>query len=226
MKESRWTYTGGKGQITIKGRSGRGGHVIVPSRIDGYPLTHIGRDTFHGDAAPAEIRLPEGLWAIEGRAFEGCPAPGSIYIPAPVKKIEGCAFSVCAGLKSFTISRGLHYTLREKHLTRTFEEDCACAAPGRLETTTHMGIALLLFAGCAGLEDLAIPEEVAAAGDGAFCGCGKLPEKQREEIAARFGKAVFNSCYAKFTKHKEFTTTVRADIDKSKGFRFKVRVLR
>jgi hypothetical protein len=186
MKQSRWTYTEWNDQITIKRRSGHGARIIVPSRIDEYPVTHIRWDAFRSDAAIAEVRLSRGLLATSGRAFEDCVALGSLNIPVSVKKIGRFAFSACAGLKSFAIPRGLHYAVREKHLTRTFEEDCACATLGRLEKTTRTGIAPFLFAGCAGLEDLAIFEELAAAGGGAFCGCGRLSEKQREKIGAYF----------------------------------------
>ena len=60
---------------------------VVPSEIEGLPVTVIAGTAFRNNAVMENIVLPESLVCIESDSFLGCRLLKSIRIPAGVELI-------------------------------------------------------------------------------------------------------------------------------------------
>ena len=103
------------------------GNIVIPSTIEGYPVTSIELDAFYnctyitsvvvpdsvkhiGDMAFGEceslenITLGNGLTSIGIAAFSSCTSLRSITIPAKVTSIGYAAFYDCSNLTSITFA--------------------------------------------------------------------------------------------------------------------------
>ena len=97
------------GEVTItKCISGRR-NVVVPSEIEGYPVTKIGSYAFDGygtNVMHMAVTLPDTLKVIGGYAFYNCWSLREIKFPAGLEKIEQYAFSRCRLLSVVDIPAG------------------------------------------------------------------------------------------------------------------------
>ena len=89
-------------EVTIRAYRGKSKEVVVPSTIDGMPVTVIDFFSFQ-DTNITSIVLPETLKLIQQRAFLGCDTLQSLTINGPTE-ISAKAFSDCTALTSVTIS--------------------------------------------------------------------------------------------------------------------------
>jgi PKD repeat protein len=95
-------YTITNGTITIDTYLGSGGAVIIPSEIDGLPVTSIGEYAFEVCQSLTGVTIPNGVTSIGEDAFYFCTNLASVTIPNSVTSIGGSAFSL-TGLTSVTI---------------------------------------------------------------------------------------------------------------------------
>jgi len=126
-------------------------NIVVPSQIDGLPVTQIGNGAFRYSYNLQNIILPEGLTYIDNYAFEGCSELVSITIPDTVDYIGNDAFMYCYNLTSIklpaaltSISSGMFYgceKLKSVHISSKVTE-----------------IGSLAFSGCSGLESITVEE--------------------------------------------------------------------
>ncbi len=119
--------------ICITGFRGRDkGKLIIPEKIDGIPVTKIGKDAFHASNFTGSLTIPgsirtiesesfedstfsgnltieEGVTTIRYNAFASCDGfTGSLIIPDSVSTIERVAFSQCFGFtESLTLGEGI-----------------------------------------------------------------------------------------------------------------------
>jgi BspA type Leucine rich repeat region (6 copies) len=96
-------YTTNNGSITITADNGAGGVVVIPSTIDGLPVTSIGESSFSNSPGLAGITIPNTVGSIEDDAFFFCTNLTNVTIPGSVTNIGNYAFALCSGLTSFTI---------------------------------------------------------------------------------------------------------------------------
>lgn len=92
-----YTYTSDGDRATLTAYIGTEKNVSLPTEIDGYRVTSIGKETFRNTAVEAVI-LPSGIESIGWFAFYGCVGLRSIAIPSSVKTIEYGAFDGCTSL--------------------------------------------------------------------------------------------------------------------------------
>ena len=84
------------GTITITGYTGDTGIAIIPSIINGFPVTSIGNNAFY-DAAVSYVTIPNTVTNIGADAFAYSQV-NEITIPGSVKSIGNYAFNNCYGL--------------------------------------------------------------------------------------------------------------------------------
>ncbi|KAB2653639.1 MAG: leucine-rich repeat domain-containing protein, partial [Verrucomicrobia bacterium] len=85
--------------ITITGRNPKPtGDLIIPSTINGLPVTSIGDSAFYGSYELTSITIPNSITSIGEAAFYGCSGLTSITIPSGVTFIGSEAFMWCDGL--------------------------------------------------------------------------------------------------------------------------------
>ena len=79
--------------------------LIIPSEIDGYPVTSIGG--FGWSDSLGSVTVPEGVTVIKNHAFDCCWQLGKVYLPDSLETIGYGAFSNCENLIEITIGSGL-----------------------------------------------------------------------------------------------------------------------
>lgn len=101
--EDGLTYTISDGEVTITGCDvSKSGELVIPSVLDGYPVTGIGIYAFRYCKNLESVIIPESVKAISGNAFAECAALKSVIIHDGVTSIGGAAFKSCGSLKSVT----------------------------------------------------------------------------------------------------------------------------
>jgi len=104
----------GKG-IVIRKYKGKGGKVVIPAKIEDYPVLEISGQAFKGrdmigyfDANNiTEIVLPNNVTKIGIGAFSNIDNLKSANIPASIKEIGDFAFKECGNLETLTIPASL-----------------------------------------------------------------------------------------------------------------------
>ena len=82
--------------------------LIIPSTIDGYPVTTIGYQAFAGCDSKS-ITIPNTVTKIDDFAFSGCFNLENITIPNSVTSIGWSAFNTCKKLQQITIPESVTY---------------------------------------------------------------------------------------------------------------------
>src|SRR5438874_1417887 len=95
-----YTYTSNNSTITITKYTGPGGDVIIPSTIDGLPVTRIGDSAFSSSASLTAITIPKSVGRIVSYAFYGCASLTNVTIPSSVTSVDDEAFGFCSNLVS------------------------------------------------------------------------------------------------------------------------------
>ena len=140
------------GTATITDYNGTDEDVVIPSEIDGYPVSAIGKQAFSYEDMKS-LTIPEEVSTISSRAFEYCSItdslvfPAGIYIgpdsfsyttlPETVTIPEGAvvdkeAFGYCTGLKTLIIESYVYVMSRAFSYCRNLKT-AVCAAQVTLE---------------------------------------------------------------------------------------------
>ncbi len=85
-------YTVQEDTVTITEYTGDDAYLVIPSQIDGKPVTAIADSSFCSDSLKVVV-IPNGVTSIGWFAFQSCPALTSITIPSSVASIGYSAFS-------------------------------------------------------------------------------------------------------------------------------------
>ena len=127
----QWSYSLlDDGSVKITAYNGTETEVVIPSSLDGYPVTVIGERVFY-ESSLTKVVIPDGVVAIGDDAFNRCRnlasvtlpkglkyiADGAFYdtaltaveIPEDVTMIGFMAFSFCENLTSVTFPESLTY---------------------------------------------------------------------------------------------------------------------
>lgn len=132
------------GEVTITDYTGSAAELVIPSTIDGYPVTSIGNWAFYDCSSLESITIPEGVASIGHYAFHKCASLESITLPASITSIEDATFYECPSLTSVTIP----------------------------DSVTSIGPSA--FCGCTNLSAVSIPESVTSICESAFYECANL----------------------------------------------------
>ncbi len=150
--------------VSIVGYTGSGGAVIIPSTLEGKPVTAIREWAFAKCTELTSVTIPASVTRIEHDAFRYCSGLTSITIPDGVTDIEACVFFSCYGLTSIDL-------------------------PGDL-----FSIGIEAFGKCDHLTSVTLPDSVTFIGDRAFYDCAGLNEITLPNSVARIGYDVFGGC--------------------------------
>jgi hypothetical protein len=106
--QAQYTYTTTNGTITITKYTGSGGAVVIPSTINGLPVTIIGDWAFNDCTSLTSVTIPNSVTIIEDWAFNGCGLT-NVTMPNSVIIIGACVFRQCISLTSVTIGNSVIY---------------------------------------------------------------------------------------------------------------------
>lgn len=81
--------------------------VILPSVVDGYTITHIGKGLFQHCKVLRIVKFPDALQCVRAYAFRGCVKLEKVEIPNGVLEIGRSAFSGCSSLSQVSLPDNL-----------------------------------------------------------------------------------------------------------------------
>ena len=137
-------YSDNSGFITVTGYTGTGGPVVVPSSINGDPVT-----------------------SIASYAFQNCTSITSLTIQGNLNSIGSYAFQGASSLQSITFASSVSFTVINPH---TFE---GCGSLTSINIPTSVtSIGSYAFNSCTNLKTVGLPSGLVSIGDGAFQSSG------------------------------------------------------
>ena len=183
-----WSFSVRDGKATIVSPTGKlyksavspkpTGEIVVPSSIDGTPVTGIGKFALCNSPELTGVKIPDGVTHIGEWAFSGCAKLVTVKIPSSVTGIEECVFASCPKLleielspenPSFKAVKGVLYSKDMKHLVTCLGGVSSVTIPvGVTDIDNHA------FRCCRNLKSVAIPPSVKKIGRDAFCGAVAL----------------------------------------------------
>ncbi len=191
--------------------------VVIPSEIDGIPVTSIDHYAFSNCLNLTSIEIPNSVTYIWNYAFYASGLT-SIKIPNSVTSIGKGAFSACSNLTSIEISDSVTYVGENAFLhcgnltsiivdsenavyhskdncfietdTNTLIRGCENSIIPNYITT----IADYAFNVCDGLISIEIPDTVTSIGNRAFSGCSKLTSVKISNSVTSIGDYAFFDC--------------------------------
>ena len=150
------------GEITITKYLGDDAELVIPSMIDGKPVTKLADEAFWDCLSMTSLTIPDSVTSIGMGSFYNCKNLTSLNIPDSVTEIGLGAFYGCSGLKSISIS---------KNVTR---------------------IGVLSFYQCTALETVELRGDVTEIGASAFNYCSSLKNINIPETVTKIGASAFN----------------------------------
>jgi hypothetical protein len=211
-----WTYDTDDGTITDY--TGPGGAVIIPSEINGLPVTSIGGyydsaghwfGAFYHCTSLTGVTIPDSITSIGDGVFDGCTGLTNITIPGNVTDLGDDAFSECSNLTSVvignsvtSIGQGAFYHCIS--LTNiTIPDSVASIGRSAFEASGLTSITIpnnvtsigaWAFFECINLASVTIGTNVTSIGDDAFIACSRLTKITIPDSVTGIGIEAFNYC--------------------------------
>ncbi|MCC5849571.1 MAG: leucine-rich repeat domain-containing protein [Verrucomicrobia bacterium] len=188
--------------LTITGYRGPGGEVVIPSEIEGKPVTAVGHRAFmdhvqgNHDRMITSIRFPETVTSVGREAFRENRQLTDVFIPASLTEITRPAFSRCPRLMNFHIHEDnpAYRSVDGVFFTRDMEEIRHYPQGREGDYVIPQGVIRIrdeAFRWATGLTEITIPDSVTWIGKQAFRGCEGLTEitlPKHLETLARQGR--------------------------------------
>ncbi len=187
-----YTYTVSDGTATITDvHYSIRGDVVIPSTLDGYPVTSIGGNAFLYCRALTAVTIPASVTSIGENAFLYCSALAAVTIPASVTSIGDWAFGGCGALASIEVQSGnpVYHSAGNcliETASKTLILGCNTATIPDDGSVTSIGS--MAFYNCDLLTAVTIPASVTSIGYGAFYGCSALAS-----VEVQNGNPVYHS---------------------------------
>ncbi len=173
--------------ISITKYVGDDSEVIVPSYIDGKPVTVIGNEAFRDNINVTSITLKSGITGIGSSAFSSAKALVTIELPDTLVSIGSSAFASCSNLERVEIPSSVTYIGDSafKNAQRLSE---VIIKEGYEEAT----IDSYAFVNCTMLTEIIVPGNYVTIGSNAFVGCNSLESFQLEEATTGVGSQLID----------------------------------
>ncbi len=205
----RYELINGGTEVRITGYKGTGGAVLIPSLIEGRPVTAVANYAFYGvttinsvTMSPGlkgignyafykcsgiiSVVLPDGLVTIGDYAFGSCVSLTSVSIPGSVVSIGSTCFYNCASLATVTFSEGLQSI--GDHAFYYCAALTSADIPGSVTAIANWAFAY------SGVREASIPGSVTAIGSYAFYNCASLATLTIGPGVQSIGYQAFRGC--------------------------------
>ena len=175
-------------EVTIIEYIGSNTEVVIPSYIDGYPVTMVSNAIFRDcDIEVTKVKFPEGITQMFGAP--GCSTLTMVEIPASVTIIDSGAFRDCINLTTVVFASNSNLT------TISYEAFIGCTSLKNIELPNSVTtIERNAFQDCVALTEFIIPDSVTVIGGHAFLGCTSLSELTISNKIEEIGTGAFEDC--------------------------------
>ena len=164
--------------------------LVIPSDIDGDPVTIIGKEAFRGRADLVTVTLPESIVTLGSFAFAGCTGLTEVELSPELEVINAEAFAACTALRTVwlpteltKIARGTFFGCTALTALPHYVKRGLGSAPeidrGMVEQalpTSLVHIGEEAFRGCAALSRIIIPYGVTRIAASTFADCVSLED--------------------------------------------------
>ncbi|MDA7502746.1 leucine-rich repeat protein, partial [bacterium] len=211
--ETSLTWSTDNGEVTITNcDEAAGGELVIPSTIEGKPVTSIGERAFEDCIRLTSISLGSGITSIGERAFSNCSQLRSINIPAGVTAIKYYTFLYCTKLNSVSFEANSELSSIGINAFQNCESLRSITIPdGVIEirdvafqnchSLTTIALPNLItsiefgtFARCRSLTSITIPSGVTSIGGRAFTGCTSLTSVTIPDGVTSINPSTFEGC--------------------------------
>ena len=189
-----FVYTPYEDHVEITDYTGGATEVVIPSEIEGLPVTTIGERAFIYRNEPFDIcgkitsvDIPDSVTTIADNAFWGCRRLTHIKMTNRVSYIGEFAFNACDNLTSIDLPDSL-----TSISNGTFADCYHLTSIDLPDKLTSIGD--FTFTNCESLRNIDFPDSVVTIGDGAFLGCQKLKTIYIPDSVVTIGDGAFMGC--------------------------------
>ena len=195
------TYNIENGEAVIKGcDQSATGEIVIPSTLEGYPVTKIAFPGFISCSYITSITLPETITYIEESTFESCDALAKVNISS-IKSWCNIQFENTWGNPLY-LAKKLY--VNGKLLTEIVIPDgitsigdyafAGCEMTSITLPKSIQSIGSYAFLECNNLQNLTIPENVTSIGSYALYQCSTLKEINVPSKVKTIGERAFDYC--------------------------------
>lgn len=178
--------------VVIEKYLGSDSLVIIPAKIEGFPVKNIEKEAFRECKTPEEIEIPDSVIKIGDFAFSGCYHLKSINIPESVAEICDNAFSFCESLEEVNIPNSVT-EIGELEIGEFAFGDCESIKSINIPDSV-IKISDWTFSGCMLLKSINIPDSVTIIGNFAFFACSSLETIEIPNSVTEIGEKAFSGC--------------------------------
>ena len=172
------TYEIEDGKVTITGcDTSLSGDIVLPSKIEGKPVTSIGWRAFWYCSSLTSITIPNSVTSIDDWAFNGCEKLTQINVDT--------ANTV------YSSENGVLFNKEKTELIR-YPEGKADTSYSIPSSVTNIGDRA--FEDCSSLTSVTIPNSVTSIGNDAFSGCSGLTSITIPDSVTSIGDWAFSNC--------------------------------
>ena len=172
------TYEIENGKVTITGcDTSLSGNIVLPSKIEGKPVTSIGWSAFYGCSSLTSITIPNSVTSIGYEAFDNCDKLNQINVDT--------ANTV------YSSENGVLFNKEKTELIRypAGKTDTAYAIPDSVTSIDSRA-----FDGCCSLTSVTIPDSFTSIDDSAFWWCVSLTSITIPDSVTSIGNSAFRWC--------------------------------
>ncbi len=181
-----YVYDVFKKHIELLEYKGEEKDVIIPTELDGKPVTVIGDSCFYRNGSVETVIVPEGIEVIETAAFYCCSSLRRVSLPESCTSFGEKLFSWCEALESVKLPSGM------TSVPDYAFNNCTSLAEIVWNTTvTHIGVRAFSF--CEALNTVVLPESVTTIDSYAFYECGTLQSVVIPQ-GAQYASNAFEKC--------------------------------
>ena len=195
------TYTIANGKVTITGcDTSLSGDIVLPSKIEGKPVTSIGWRAFWYCSSLTSITIPNSVTSIDDWAFNGCEKLTQINVDT-ANTVYSSENGVLFNKEKTELIRypegkaDTSYSIPSSVTNigdRAFEDCSSLTSVTIPNSVTSIGY--MAVSGCSGLTSITIPDSVTSIGDYAFSGCSSLTSITIPDSVTSIGDWAFNNC--------------------------------
>lgn len=179
-----FSYDVYKDHIELTGYLGESTELIIPSEIDGKPVTVIGSLFLFEKAKVTSVEIPSSVTALAESAFYYADALTSVVIPDTVRSIGVRAFSWCNALESVSIGSGI-----DEIPDYCFNH---CVSLTEFKIPENVGkVGVRTFSYCSKLVDVIVTAGVGSVGERAFANCAALEYVEFRNAEVQLAENVF-----------------------------------
>ncbi len=179
---------------------GKASSPSIPSKLDGYTITSIGKLSFAWFYSLTSLTIPDSITSIRDNAFFCCESLSSVTIGMAVEYVGGNPFANCEALTRIVVSPDHPFLATiDKVLFHKVDKRLICYPKG-LSGVSYadpdgiQSIGDSAFYGCESLSSITIPDSVTSIGNEAFAFCSSLSSLTIPDSVTSIGYRAFCGC--------------------------------